>query len=422
MKTAHKHIVLAALIVGATGCQGTTIAGTQPILNESDTAMVQKWTSRSLVITWNEFLRERMTFHRHKVYPPRTARNYAILNSAMLQAMESVPAPPSSGQDFGVLGALGPASASPQTAAAFSAAAIVHYVLPEEGSTAERMATELSQAMLWSGKYSRQALAAGESTGRAAAAELITFCKTDGADDYNPIPAESNQPLPVERNGGLWTHPVPTEPHVRLWRPWGLTSPAQFRLPEPPRPGNPLFEKEFQEVLDISKTLSKEQEAAADRYALTAPPSDWNVLALKSIASHRLDDRAAARLLSFWGKAQADAAIACWDSKYHWFQIRPHEETRRRDPQSIWWPYLITTPSHPSYPSGHSAFSGAAEAFLSRAFPGDKAAFESFSKKMSDSRIWGGIHYRSDCEDGLKLGRQVGSLHADAWEKRLNQN
>jgi len=419
----HPSVLLAIITIWGSvlGCQATPLAGTQPALNSTETATLQRWTARPLVLTWNEFLRARMTFHRHKVYPPRTARNYAIMNTAMLQALEATTPLAAPGTGFGILAGLTTTAPAPEAAAACAAAAVVNYVLPEESTTAKNMAAEVKQALLWSGRYSHQAVTAGEIEGQKAAAKLITLCQSDGADEYGPIPAESNQPLPAERNGGLWTHPVPIEPHVRLWRPWGLTSPSQFRLPAPPRPGDPIFEAEFQEVLDVSKRLTTEEEKAADRFAATAPPSDWNVLALESIEAHGLDNLAAARLLSYWGQAQADAAIACWDSKYHWFQIRPHEEARRRDPASIWWPYLITTPAHPSYPSGHSTFSGAAEAFLGRAFPADKAKFENFADTMSQSRLWGGIHFRSDNVDGLKLGRQVGNLHADAWEKSQPQ-
>lgn len=414
---------LTALLAGlsAAGCQTPNLAGTQPTLSATESAALTRWTSDPLVLTWNDFLRTRMTFHRHMVYPPRNARNYAILNTAMFNAIKATETSGGNRGAFGVLGALSSGGPAQESAAAYAAAAVVAYVLPVETATADAMAKEVSQAMLWSGRYSRFALTAGEEAGKKAAAELIAQCKTDGADLYGAIPAESNQPLPEERNGGLWNHPVPTEPHARLWRPWGLSSPGQFRLPEPPRPGSEAFEKDFREVLAVGETLTAEQKAAADRYALTAPPSDWNRVALDSLRAKGASNLEAARLLSYWGKAQADAAIACWDTKYHWFQIRPHEETRRRDPQSTWWPHLITTPSHPSYPSGHSTFSGAAEAILSRAFPADKAKFEAFAKTMAESRLWGGIHFRKDIVDGVDLGRQVGNLHADAWEQAKRQ-
>jgi hypothetical protein len=88
------------------------------------------------------------------------------------------------------------------------------------------------------------------------------------------------------------------------------------------------------------------------------------------------------------------------------------------------WTSLLNTPAHPEYPSGHSVFSGAAAAVLaaflgtdeceftvrSDAAPGRERAFHRFSdaaREISRSRVYGGIHYRFSCEDGLEVGRQV---------------
>ncbi|MEB3329513.1 MAG: vanadium-dependent haloperoxidase [Candidatus Sericytochromatia bacterium] len=382
-----------ALVAGCAPPPGA--AGVQPAGRvEAST----RWTKRPVVLPFNEFLRERMSFYRHKVYPPRAARNYALMNGAMLEALRQAES-----------------RASAPAAAAEAAAAVIAHVLPEEAAMAAGMAQEASEALVAAGLATAAQATAGRAIGAEVAAALLQQRRDDGAEGYSPIPAEAGRSLPTERHGGLWTHPVPTEPEVRLWRPWGLTGPGQFRLPEPPRPGSDRFEAELAEVAGVERTLTDDQKAAADRWALSAPPSDWNQLAVACIELHGLGEREATRVLAHWSRAQADAAIACWDSKYWWFQIRPQAELRRRDPASTWWPYLVTTPAHPSYPSGHSTFSGAAAAVLIRAFPDQRQALEAFEAEMSNSRIWGGIHYRSDCTDGLKLGRQVGDLHADAW-------
>jgi hypothetical protein len=389
-------VVLAVLAL-ASGCAvpGTPAAGIAPA---SVATAVARWTQRPVVLPFNEFLRERMSFYRHKVYPPRNARNYALLNTAMHDAFRRA-----DGRASGV------------TAAAEAAAAVIAHVLPEEAAPAARMAQEASEAYVLAGVATSTQAAAGRALGAEVAAGLLQLRRDDGAEAHSPIPAEASLSVPAEKHGGLWSHPVATEPEVRLWRPWGLSSPGQFRLPEPPRPGNPVFEADLAEVQGIEATLTDAQRASADRYALTAPPSDWNALAITCIEQHKLGEREAARVLAHWGRAEADAAIACWDSKYWWFQIRPQAELRRRDPASTWWPYLVTTPSHPSYPSGHSTFSGAAAAVLIRAFPDQRQKFEAFMTEMAESRIWGGIHFRTDVQDGLKLGRQVGEVHAEAW-------
>ncbi|HEX2117917.1 MAG TPA: vanadium-dependent haloperoxidase, partial [Acidimicrobiales bacterium] len=74
-----------------------------------------------------------------------------------------------------------------------------------------------------------------------------------------------------------------------------------------------------------------------------------------------------------------------------------------------WAPY-IDTPFFPSYISGHATYSGAAAEVLSYLFPGDAADFQAKAEEASNSRLWGGIHWRSDNEVGMDVGKKVGAL------------
>ena len=91
-----------------------------------------------------------------------------------------------------------------------------------------------------------------------------------------------------------------------------------------------------------------------------------------------------------------------------------------------WTPYLVVTPSHPEYPSGHSTVSGAAVVVLGRFFckntsfsvdsetlPGVIRSFKRFSDALAEihnARVWAGIHFRSACRDGSIMGQAVGAL------------
>ena len=68
------------------------------------------------------------------------------------------------------------------------------------------------------------------------------------------------------------------------------------------------------------------------------------------------------------------------------------------------------TPRHPSYPSGHSTYSGAASEVLSYFFPDSAGEFTKLADNTGMARIWAGIHYRSDHLEGNKLGRCVGRI------------
>jgi hypothetical protein len=89
------------------------------------------------------------------------------------------------------------------------------------------------------------------------------------------------------------------------------------------------------------------------------------------------------------------------------------------------WTPLLVTPPFPEYTSGHSTFSGAADAVMSSVFgadfgfadKGDKSVnslrtYENFSEAADESgisRIYGGIHFASANVDGLSSGRNVGN-------------
>lgn len=68
------------------------------------------------------------------------------------------------------------------------------------------------------------------------------------------------------------------------------------------------------------------------------------------------------------------------------------------------------TPRHPSYPSGHSTYAGAASEILSYFFPDYSGEFTKLADNTGLARLWAGIHYRSDHIEGMKLGRCVARL------------
>ena len=70
---------------------------------------------------------------------------------------------------------------------------------------------------------------------------------------------------------------------------------------------------------------------------------------------------------------------------------------------------LTGIPNFPSYISGHSTFSGAAAAVLSYIVPERASDYASMAQEASMSRMYGGIHYRADCEVGLVVGKNVGN-------------
>jgi hypothetical protein len=68
------------------------------------------------------------------------------------------------------------------------------------------------------------------------------------------------------------------------------------------------------------------------------------------------------------------------------------------------------TPRHPSYPAGHSTYAGAGSEILTYFFPDEERELDRLADNIGMARLWAGIHYRSDHEQGIKLGRCVARL------------
>ena len=116
-------------------------------------------------------------------------------------------------------------------------------------------------------------------------------------------------------------------------------------------------------------------------------------------------------VLAALNTAQADAFIACWDSKYAYYAERPVTAIRRDvDPN---WLRLLTTPPFPTYVSGHSTTSAAAATVLSAFFPAHRAQLQAWANEAATSRLYAGIHFRNDNDAGLALGTAVAQAALD---------
>jgi membrane-associated phospholipid phosphatase len=97
-----------------------------------------------------------------------------------------------------------------------------------------------------------------------------------------------------------------------------------------------------------------------------------------------------------------DAAISCWYSKSFYYVPRPSQIDSQIKT-------LTGLPNFPAYTSGHSTFSGAASTVLGYLFPNAINQFQRQAEEASNSRLYGGIHYKMDCEGGLKIGKEIGN-------------
>jgi hypothetical protein len=288
----------------------------------------------------------------------------------------------------------------------------------------------------------------GIAVGQAAAAAMLALRKSDGSDapsSYaptgapgkwrphpNPIPA--NPPIAdVALAVGNWPAVLPRWGNVA---PFTMATPWQFRLPGPPPLASTEYAKDYEEVKRLggkTSTVRTADESEMARYWYEGSPQGWSRIARVVAAARGLDRWDNARLLALVNAAIADGFIAGFDTRYLYDLWRPVTAIRAADtdgneataPDPAWETYL-NTPSTPDYPSTHSVAGGAASAVLARFFGKDEVAFrmtsgppfagitrsfKSFSQaanENADSRVYAGIHFRSACRDGMKLGEQIG--------------
>jgi PAP2 superfamily len=349
------------------------------------------------LLDWTEHALQ--LIRKYQQNPQRAARALAIVHAAMHDAF--------------VLAVRDRNDASAGLAAAHRAASLtLVFLYPYEAVVwVEGKGLALSHA--WARAHGlrpgqlEQELAAGERAAR----DAIHHALTDGADRRPAAPP------PLSSDPGRWRAApplniqTPQESLAGEWRPW-VRGTVELEPPPPPEYGSAQFWAEAEEVYRVWQALTPKQKANADYWNLGAgsvtPPGVWNHRAIELIRAENLGPASALRILAALNAAIDDAAIACWRAKYRWWKVRPVTVIRERfDPDFL--PYLITPP-HPAYVSGHATVSGAAETALSAFFPGRKSELHLFAEEAAMSRLYGGIHYRSDDDEGLKLGRRVAEL------------
>jgi len=282
-------------------------------------------------------------------------------------------------------------------AAAGAAATTLIYLFPkDEQSIAGRLAGE-TQAM---GTEGKQAFVAGVEIGRAAASEVIAAAKVDRSDlawrGALPTGADkwSSRAQPAR---------PPLGPRLGEMRTFFLTSGSDFRAPPPPGYDSPAFRATVLEVRTVSDHRTNEQVRIAQYWEGLSGSFNagyWNDVTRSAISSHGLSEAESARVLAMVHMANVDATIACHDSKYVYWVPRPTQV----DPEIH---LAIGVPNHPSYPSNHACISGAIGLVLDAQFPDQDGRYFAMAREAGESRIYGGIHYRIDLDEGFVIARKV---------------
>ena len=335
---------------------------------------------------------------KYQLNPLRAARLLAHLHAALHDAWDAC-SPPTGNERCA------------QIAQHVAASQVLEYFFPgETPGRFKALARSALAGLSWRGDRAPDSLAADH--GWRAGWGAIHRASNDRADRALAAPG---RPAPTP---GTWrpTPPLyalnPTEQGAPNWQPWLLRSADEVQPPAPLAYGSPQYAAQVMEVLEVNRNLSGEQKRIADEWNLdlgTATPAGvWNRHGVRLIAKFDLDLSSATQLLTALNLAMADAFIACWHVKMRWWTERPITEVRERlDPHFV--PYIVTPP-FPGYVSGHATASGAAAAAITALLPAAGKEVRALAEEAALSRLYGGIHFRHDNDEGLRLGLEVGRL------------
>ena len=357
--------------------------------------------------------------------PPYAARAYSYVSVAQFEALKSAwywkfrygrPSPARVDPGIRALAPVGSLPSYPSEDAVLSGvtAEMLKLLFPAAVEEITRKAAEQREAAVLSGRASPSDVAAGLALGKAVAAALVARA---GADGMRSAVGDAAQWKALADSAAArgeipWASQEtparpPMLPNFGRVRAWTMTAEeaAALRPAAPPSTRSEQMRREVAEVKRAVEGLTREQLAVAHRWndgaGTYTPPGHWNDVAAEHVRDARMSEVRAARVFAVLNMAMHDAAVGCWSVKYLYFNPRPSQ----MDPGIR---TVLGLPNFPSYPSGHSTFSSAAAVVLSHFFPDAAPDFEAMKEEASISRLYGGIHYRSDIERGKEHGRRVG--------------
>lgn len=275
-------------------------------------------------------------------------------------------------------------------------------------------------------------------------------------------------PYNAPQGPGYWAPTVPDFVHALFpfWgqvRTFALSENEQLAKPPIPYSEDPqsLFYNQALETYSLVNLINKpnktpqEQQIAYEQKWLAefwsddilgltfSPPARLIAVANQVVELENINLEESAELYAKLGMALNDISVGLWQSKYIYNVERPVSYIRRvvsqQYPEAANWVTLLNnpttgfqgvTPAFPGYPSGHSGFGGAGSKILSSIFefngkhPGaytlvDKchqgrveflseprtlSSFAELGREDAYSRVPLGVHFRMDCDEGIRMG------------------
>lgn len=375
------------------------------------------------VLDWNA--RALKAIRTDKTSGPKASRNLAMVHAAIFDAVNAITG---ERQPVHVRKSV-TGNVSPEAAVIAAAHRILVHIYPKQSADFDHALLECYGCL-----DGEEAKKAGIKLGREVADGIIAWRAKDLS--------STKVPYSHVTGPGFW-QPANSKDAVEVQWPrvacFCLADANQFRPSPPPELRSEYYTQLYYDVKRMGQKQTRARSVDQTSCALFwdigtgTPPGYWNAVASQISQRNNLCLEQNAHLFALLNLALADTAIATWDCKYTYCFWRPVEAIHQADKDGnpatqvdIAWEPLLIAPQHPEYVSGHSAFSGAGATILSAYFgddipfssnsegePGRERSFKNFQQAAEEagrSRVYGGIHFQSANESGLRLGRQVSSF------------
>lgn len=315
----------------------------------------------------------------------------------------------------------------------------------------------------------------GIQIGRDVARDILMNRSQDGSDvslTYRPTGAVGEHNVdPLNPGQGFldpgWGHVQPFSPSHNF----------HYVPSAPPALDSPAYAVAFNEVKSLggdgittSTRRTQEQTEIGLFWAydgsphIGVPPRLYNQIARTIAIKERNTEIENARMFALVNTAMADAGILCWGIKYHYIVWRPILGVRRADEDGNvltiadrnWTPLCAPasnrggkdfTPNFPAYSSGHATFGAALFRTLQHFYGRNNVSFTFVSDELNGlttdsrgnvrpfrprtfqhlsdaayenarSRVYLGIHWQFDADEGLRSGTAIGDHVYDTILKR----
>ena len=423
----------------------------QANLTAEEVQIVKYW-SAGAVLRWNEILRELVAKHNVPPYqnadgtypipnannplayptfpfsnPPFAARAYGYVSAAQYDALVTAwyykttynrKAPYKVDSSLRVMVATSDLPSYPSEDAVVVGVSVemLKLLFPGDQEYIQLKAEEHKRARIISGANVRSDIEAGEALGKAVAQKFVARAKGDraGAAIGNQTIWTKLEDECMARGETPWQSlEIPKRPpmlpvfgKVKSFLFDSLTCVSLVPGP-PPLVKSQQMKDELEEVYQQVIHTTREKTAIvhfwADGVGTYTPPGHWDAIAADDFIKKNYSEVRWARNMALLNMSLMDAAIVCWQTKSAYYSPRPTQLNPAIKT-------LTGVPNFPAYISGHSTFSGAAAAILGHIIPARASAYNAMADEASMSRLYGGLHYKSDCTTGLIVGKNVGNF------------